>query len=85
MDVGVRALRDGLSKHLAEVKQGHIVTVTEHGKPIARIVPVDGQTALERLTAEGKIRPPRRPKGPPPATRIRARGSVSELVQDQRR
>ena len=53
MNVGVRELRDGLSRHLAEVRAGRTVTVTDHGRPVARIVPVDVPTALERLVAGG--------------------------------
>jgi prevent-host-death family protein len=83
MDVGVRALRDKLSRHLAEVKDGHTITVTEHGRPIARIVPVQEMTTLERLIAEGRATPPARPKGPSPAP-VHASGSVSELVAEQR-
>jgi len=54
------------------------------GKPIARIVPVDGPTRLQRLVAEGKARPPLRQKEPalPP---LKAEGIVSDLVADQRR
>ncbi|MGY4771330.1 type II toxin-antitoxin system Phd/YefM family antitoxin [Kribbella sp. CWNU-51] len=62
MDIGIRELRDGLSRHLAQVRKGHTITVTDHGKPIARIVPVDGPTKLQQLVAEGKVRPPRQPK-----------------------
>jgi prevent-host-death family protein len=58
--------RDGLSKHLAEVREGHPVTVTGHDKPIARIVPVEAPTALERLIAEGRVRPAKRRKRPAP-------------------
>jgi len=83
MDVGVRALRDELSRHLAEVKDGHTITVTEHGRPIARIVPVQEMTTLERLISEGRATPPARPKGPLPAP-VPARGSVSDLVAEQR-
>ncbi|MBN9620981.1 MAG: type II toxin-antitoxin system prevent-host-death family antitoxin, partial [Actinobacteria bacterium] len=54
MQIGVRELRDGLSKHLAEVRAGHTVTVTDHGRPIARIVPVDRPSRLEQPLAEGK-------------------------------
>jgi antitoxin (DNA-binding transcriptional repressor) of toxin-antitoxin stability system len=32
VEVGIRALRDGLSRHLAEVRRGRMVTVTDHGK-----------------------------------------------------
>ena len=52
MDVGIRELRDGLSRFLAEVRGGQTITVTDHGKPIAQIVPVSVPTALERLIAE---------------------------------
>jgi prevent-host-death family protein len=83
MDIGVRALRDNLSKHLTEVKQGHTITVTEHGRVIARIVPA-GETVLDRLVAEGRVRPAQRRKGPPPRP-VTARGTVSDLVREQRR
>jgi prevent-host-death family protein len=84
MDIGIRELRDGLSRHLAQVREGHTITVTDHGKPIARIVPVDGPTRLQQLIAEGKVRPLLRPKRP---ARIptEAGGIVSDLVEEQRR
>lgn len=83
MDVGVRELRDGLSRHLAAVRSGRTVTVTDHGRPIARIVPVDGPSPLERLVAEGRVRAAPMRKSPAPAP-VRARGSVSDLVTEQR-
>jgi prevent-host-death family protein len=90
MDIGIRELRDGLSRHLAEVRSGRTITVTDHGRPIARIVPIDQPTALERLIAEGVVRPPlrRKRKAPVPAPADgpnAADGSISELVADQRR
>lgn len=84
MEVGVRALRDALSRHLAEVQAGHTVTITEHGRPIARIVPVGRPNARERLIAEGRISPAPRRKEPAP-TPVRTTGTVSDLVTDQRR
>jgi prevent-host-death family protein len=84
VEVGIRALRDGLSKHLAEVRKGHTVTVTEHGRAVARIVPVDQPTSLERLVAEGLVRPSLRAKRGTPRP-VPADGSVSELVAEQRR
>ena len=84
MDVGVRELRDGLSRHLATVREGHIITVTDHGRPVARIVPVDVPTKLEQLIAEGKVTPAagRRGKRPTP---IKTSGTVSDLIEQQRR
>ena len=84
VNVGVRELRDGLSRHLAEVRSGHTVTVTDHGQPIARIVPVDRPTRLEQLVAEGRVRLAQRPKQVAPRP-LRAQGVVSDLVADQRR
>lgn len=83
-DVGVRELRDGLSRHLAAVRSGHTITVTDHGRPVARIIPVGLPTTLERLVAEGKVTPARQREQPlPPA--IATAGAVSDLIDDQRR
>ncbi|GDY34035.1 type II toxin-antitoxin system Phd/YefM family antitoxin [Gandjariella thermophila] len=82
--VGIRALRDGLSRHLAAVREGHTLTVTDHGQVIARIVPAGRPSALERLIAEGRVTPARRRKRPAPEP-VKASGIVSDLVADQRR
>lgn len=84
MEIGIRALRDGLSRHLAEVRKGHTIVVTDHGRAIARIVPVDRPTKLEQLIAEGRVQPARRPKRPAPEP-VDAGAIVSDLVADQRR
>lgn len=84
MDVGVRELRDGLSRHLAAVRSGRTITVTDHGRPIARIVPIEAPTALERLIAEGRVTPATRRKQPSVAPIVTS-GPVSDLVDDQRR
>lgn len=83
MNIGVRELRDTLSRQLAEVRAGHVVTVTDHGQPIARIVPVGRLTRLEELRATGQISPAvarRRPLPDP----IAIDGTVSDLIDDQR-
>lgn len=84
VEVGIRALRDGLSRYLAEVRGGHVVTVTDHGKVIARILPAGEPTALERLIAEGRVSPAERRKRPAPLP-VDAAGTVSDLVAEQRR
>lgn len=83
MNIGVRELRDGLSRHLAEVRSGRTLTVTDHGRPVARIVPIDRLTALERLSAEGRVQPARVRKRSAPSP-VAASGLVSDLVADQR-
>jgi antitoxin (DNA-binding transcriptional repressor) of toxin-antitoxin stability system len=84
MEIGIRALRDSLSRQLELVKAGYTVVVTEHGKTIAKIVPMDGQSVLDRLIEEGRVTPAREPKGelPPP---IDLGTSILDLVDEQRR
>src|SRR5436305_851492 len=82
--VGIKELRNGLSRHLAAVRSGQIVTITDHGRPVARIVPVDQPTALERLIAEGRVQPAvERDRTLP--TPVPAHGTISDLVAEQRR
>lgn len=84
MSIGVRELRDGLSRHLAHVRAGHTVTVTDHGVPVARIVPIGVPSALERLIADGRVTPAKHPKQPS-GRRVKPAGPVSDLITDQRR
>lgn len=84
MNIGVRELRDTLSRQLAEVRAGHVVTVTDHGQPIARIVPISQLTRLEKLRAEGKIKPGAA-RRQPLADPIVIDGIVSDLIDGQRR
>ena len=83
MWVGVRELRDTLSRQLGRVRDGQIITVTDHGKPIARIVPIEGQSVFERLVAEGKITPARSAKRHVPEPLVTG-ATVSDLIDEQR-
>ena len=82
--VGIRELRDGLSRYLAEVRAGRTLTVIDQGRPIARIVPVDEPSPLERLIAEGFVQPARQRKRSVPQP-VEPSGTVSDLVAEQRR
>lgn len=84
VDIGVRELRDGLSRYLASVREGHTITVTDHGRAVAKIVPAGEPTTLERLIAEGRVTPGERRKEARPKP-IRTAGTVSDLVSEQRR
>jgi prevent-host-death family protein len=74
--VGVRQLRQNLSRYLDEVKGGSTLVVTERGREVARLVPSGvGDSALARLAAERgatlpagsltDVKPRRRAKGKP--------------------
>jgi prevent-host-death family protein len=84
MEVGVRELHNRLSEYLEKVEQGREVIVTRRGKRIAQITAVEGDRPIDDLIRRGLIR---MPKGPNTLAepRIRARGSVSDLVKEQRR
>jgi prevent-host-death family protein len=85
--VGVRELRDHLSKYLAEVKEGREIVVTDHGRPIARLVPPEpGRSKLAQLIAEGRAQPPQtteRRRFQP--IKLKDGGSISDIVIEQRR
>jgi prevent-host-death family protein len=83
-EVGIRELRDHLSKYLDEVQQGHDVVVTDRGRAIARILPMSGETTLDRLIREGKVTPAKSRSRRRPAP-LKTKGMVSDLVADQRR
>jgi prevent-host-death family protein len=85
MEAGVRELRDHLSRYLAQVRDGAEITVTDHGHAVARLVPLEQPRLLDRLIAEGLVTPAATRKRPRTAQPIVARGTVSDLVADQRR
>lgn len=82
-EVGIRDLRDNLSRHLDAVKDGREITVTDHGKPVARLVPFDGMTKFDRLVAAGRITPAKLPKQPLPPP-LKNEGGLSDLIKEQR-
>ncbi len=60
---GIADLKASLSETLARVKAGEEVLVTEHGRPIARIVPLSSaapEAATDELVRAGILRAPER-------------------------
>jgi prevent-host-death family protein len=51
--VGVRELRQQASSILRRVVNGEVIEITDHGHPIARIVPLR-PTVLDQLVLEGR-------------------------------
>jgi prevent-host-death family protein len=84
MEVGVRELRNHLSRYLDRVREGDELVVTDRGHAIARVVPVEGERVLDRLITEGVVTPARRGRGRAPKP-IAAKAKVSDLVREQRR
>lgn len=58
-EVGIRALKQNASAVVAKAAGGTTVTITDHGRPVARLVPIPA-SELEGLIAAGRGRPARR-------------------------
>jgi prevent-host-death family protein len=87
VDVPVTALRSELARWIDQARSGEEIVITDRGVPVARLVPVDTAPLIERLTRDGVLAHPSasaRPKAGG-ATRVPSRGSVSDLVGEQRR
>jgi prevent-host-death family protein len=50
-NVSAREANQGFSKLLARVAKGEEVVITRHGKPVARLVPVQDAAAAKRREA----------------------------------
>ena len=55
--VGVRALRQNASALLRRVQAGEIIEVTDRGRPVARLVPLEPKSILDQMIAAGRVRP----------------------------
>ena len=84
--VGVRELRQNLSRYLRLVAEGERFEVTEHNLPVALLGPLPGRgSALERLVADGRMVPARldlAALGPPPE--LPREMSISEALAAER-
>jgi len=89
MRVGVRELRENLRSWLDRVKAGEEVVVTERGKAIAQLMPLDpSRRKLEALIELGIVRPSLRPKHRVDLSSLPELGpgpTLSDIVIEQRR
>ncbi len=83
MDVGVRELKAKLSEYLSRVAAGEQIVVTDRGRPVARLVALEAESAVERGIAEGWIEPPRRSRLEP-TKRYGASGAVLDALDEDR-
>ena len=88
IEAGVRDLKARLSEYLRLVKQGRVVTITEHGKPIGRLVPYSEsvedriQSAIDAgiLLWNGERW---EPAGP--VAKVRGKKTVADLIIEDRK
>jgi prevent-host-death family protein len=83
--VGIRQLRQNASALIRRAVAGETIEVTEHGRPVARIVPLRGGSVLDQMIAEGRATQARGElldlKALPP---VAGRPLLSEVLADMR-
>ena len=85
--VGTRELKNRLSEYLRRVKAGETVIITERGKPVGQIMPVQADLTgrLKKLVEAGVVEwsgqaiPPYQPKAKNRGERL-----LSDLVVEER-
>jgi prevent-host-death family protein len=83
--VGIRELRQNASAVLRKVASGETVEVTDHGHPVARIVPLHAERNLDQLVAEGRATEARGDLlALEPASAAKGQPRLSDVVRDMR-
>lgn len=54
-EVGVKELKNSLSRYLRRARAGEVIDVTDRGTPIARIIPIGLAPDVATLMAEGRV------------------------------
>lgn len=84
--VGIRELRQNLSKYLRRVARGETLRVSDRGRPVAILAPLPGEaTVVDRLVARGRLTRARvdlRALASPEAEPVEA--SISDALEQER-
>lgn len=81
--MGIRELRDTLTKTIREVRAGESIEITHDGEPVALITPVV-RDRVEWLIAAGLVTAPLRPLELPEPLPITGPMSASEALEEDR-
>ena len=83
--VGVRELRQSASKILDQVKDGAVFEITEHGVPVARLVPIT-KSLYEEYIAAGLIIPAENPVThfEMPTFKLKGKKTSTEVLMEMR-
>lgn len=82
---GIRELRQNASALIRRVIAGETIEVTERGRPVARIVPLQGRSVLDQMVTEGRATQARGDLlDVKPIPRISGKRSLSEVLAELR-
>jgi prevent-host-death family protein len=85
LEVGVRELHNQLSRYVNHVAAGgRSVVVTMHGKPVARLAPIETPDPFAELKRRGVLREATADWNPDDVERPRPSEPVAPLVSEQR-
>ncbi len=89
MKIGLREANQRFSTLMKVVRGGEEVTLTDRGRPVARIIPItsreDGDAAIQRMVAAGLLRPATKPWRMPAFVPRPIRGaSVAQAIREER-
>jgi prevent-host-death family protein len=85
--IGIRELKATLSECVREVKSGRTIVVTDHGQPVARIIPeaISLRERVDALKNAGAIAwSGRRLRRTKPAGKVRGDKTVADLIIENR-
>jgi len=90
--IGSREFKNRLGRYLLAVRKGQTLLITDRGKPVARVSPLDQNVdseltisdVLKKLEAEGKIRLPKRPLGRFRPVKIKGKPASQTILEDRR-
>jgi prevent-host-death family protein len=85
MDVGVRQLKQHLSRYVERAARGQTIRVTDRGVPKAILAPLPGVPRLEEGISQGWISAPKGRVAPPARVRrARATMRIEEALAEDR-
>ena len=90
MQVGIREAKAKLSALVARTRRGDVITITDHGRPVAQLVPIpDNELSLDERLLEmerrGQVSPQPAQYCPlPPPVSLGPQGLAQRFLQEDR-
>jgi prevent-host-death family protein len=85
--IGIRELRQHASRYVKRAASGETIIVTDHGRPVARLIPPPDEGGRRALIESGRLRPAEGSIDDlgPPLKPLRGAPLPSEVLSEMRR
>lgn len=84
MDVGVRELKQNLSKYLDRAESGELIRVTDRGRPKVLLGPLPDRAVIDKGIEEGWITPGAGGPLEPRSHRAKSPVSIAQMLEEDR-